>query len=941
MKKCISCGADLDEGALFCAECGIEQENAKKKCINCGADLEDGALFCGECGTKQEVEQPIHSEGETVINLQKEESVDEILSAQPQEEGTVSVSLSDSNRLTVSYDGIILNLRFVEGKALGEDEEILDFFIGETPVSQEIWETAMGTNPSATRGDGNLPVTNIDLSSATSFLVKLKKILGVKFELPTKRQWNFAYKGGLKSKGYKYSGSNDIGEIGWIDEKLHPVGELFPNELGISDMEGNIEELLKGNEWSPLSKQRQEKLKGYDLAGVRLVINLPLDEQIGTETQLHRTLSKYQKDLIARRSEVLAEKKRLAEEEAARLKSEEEARIKAAEEAKRKAEEEAARQKAEEEARIKAEEEARRKAEEETARLKAEEEARIKAEEEARRKAEEEAARQKAEEEARIKAEEEARRKAEEKAKRQAELEAKRKEEERIKAEKKAKEEAERDTKIKVLEKRLPELKRQNDELKSSLDTNSKELMEKEAKLAELKANVKKLDETLTQIDREAKELENRYVVVLTKRVESGLFNNKGAAFDAKLMEITEADKNKLKLWYNELKETKRVLISTNLPHEDAIGWRMGIVYAGGEASVESTVDDETANAKMEDYQQRGIDAAQQKSDCEAQIRRLQDDVTHLKTTVEKALETFNPAHLEYKKLELEIKYLKSKSSVKEFIKKEDKYDGNSEALSLMFPKEYQDYLADLEQQKKTAEEEARKRAEEEEAERIRAEKKARLKAEKEEQEREKREREKQRQERIDSLKQDMESKLAALGDVKIVPYEECKEEFDAIINRVDLAISDNSIEWEDYLSDYYGSKTPLQYGIIRTNDKKTLVLRGKGIIPDVEEKDYHQGKKIWHVNPELKEDCKLHDVKIHNIVIVGNITHLGARCFDTGFFYDVETVILPRTLEEIGIMTFANLLRLKQVVIPRTIKSIKSNAFDDCIDLIKAIIIE
>lgn len=64
--------------------------------------------------------------------------------------------------------------------------------------------------------------------------------------LPTEAEWEYAAKGGQKSKGFQYSGSNNPIEIGWVgensDSTFHKVGRLKPNELGIHDMTGNVSE---------------------------------------------------------------------------------------------------------------------------------------------------------------------------------------------------------------------------------------------------------------------------------------------------------------------------------------------------------------------------------------------------------------------------------------------------------------------------------------------------------------------------------------------------------------------------------------------------------------------------------------------------------------------------------------------------------------------------
>ena len=124
------------------------------------------------------------------------------------------------------------------------------FSIGKYEVTQALWQEIMGSNPSYFKGD-NLPVEQVSWDDCQEFLRKLnarKGEFGITdsrtFRLPTEAEWEYAARGGKLSKGFKYSGSNNIGDVAWCDEnsgnKTHPVGAKQANELGIYDMSGNV-----------------------------------------------------------------------------------------------------------------------------------------------------------------------------------------------------------------------------------------------------------------------------------------------------------------------------------------------------------------------------------------------------------------------------------------------------------------------------------------------------------------------------------------------------------------------------------------------------------------------------------------------------------------------------------------------------------------------------
>jgi hypothetical protein len=148
-------------------------------------------------------------------------------------------------------DTLSINMMCVEGGTftMGDGENahpvsLSSYSIGQTEVTQALWETVMGTNPSANTANKQLPVTNISWYDCQEFIKKLNQQTGMRFRLPTEAEWEYAARGGQRSKGYTYAGSNDINDVAWYvgnaGAKSHIVGTKLPNELGIFDMSGNI-----------------------------------------------------------------------------------------------------------------------------------------------------------------------------------------------------------------------------------------------------------------------------------------------------------------------------------------------------------------------------------------------------------------------------------------------------------------------------------------------------------------------------------------------------------------------------------------------------------------------------------------------------------------------------------------------------------------------------
>ena len=144
------------------------------------------------------------------------------------------------------------------------DVTLSSYSIGETPVTQELWQAVMGSNPSYYKG-AQRPVENVSWNDCQYFIQKLNQLTGKVFRLPTEAEWEFAARGGKQSKGYKYSGSNDINEVAWYGgypyRQTHPVKAKKPNELGVYDMSGNVWEWCQ-DWWGSYSSSSQTNPTG-------------------------------------------------------------------------------------------------------------------------------------------------------------------------------------------------------------------------------------------------------------------------------------------------------------------------------------------------------------------------------------------------------------------------------------------------------------------------------------------------------------------------------------------------------------------------------------------------------------------------------------------------------------------------------------------------------
>ena len=137
------------------------------------------------------------------------------------------------------------------GSNSGEEDEkpvhsvtLSPFNIGKYEVTQAQWKSIMGSNPSYNGGCDNCPVESVSWNDVQEYIQKLNAQTGKNYRLPTEAEWEFAAIGGIYTKGYSYSGSNDLNLVAWYTDnsrnETHSAGGKQANELGIYDMSGNV-----------------------------------------------------------------------------------------------------------------------------------------------------------------------------------------------------------------------------------------------------------------------------------------------------------------------------------------------------------------------------------------------------------------------------------------------------------------------------------------------------------------------------------------------------------------------------------------------------------------------------------------------------------------------------------------------------------------------------
>jgi formylglycine-generating enzyme required for sulfatase activity len=226
-------------------------------------------------------------------NTKREKTQDEIEQAWP------------STITTMEAGDFVLVKRDTLGFTMGTKTVKLNksFYMCTKEVTQAQWEAIMNNNPSDNEfikegaNKANCPVNNITHAQATEFIKALNQATGRKFALPSEAQWEWAAIGGKLSNGYAFSGSDNSAEVAWsaidYDATLNEVGQLKPNELGIYDMSGNIEEwtstskVTRGGHYETSSAEQlnvrysnRNSFNSSYAIGLRLIIEEPLDIEL-------------------------------------------------------------------------------------------------------------------------------------------------------------------------------------------------------------------------------------------------------------------------------------------------------------------------------------------------------------------------------------------------------------------------------------------------------------------------------------------------------------------------------------------------------------------------------------------------------------------------------------------------------------------------------------
>ena len=210
-------------------------------------------------------------------------------------------TMGDNSEDYIFYD----DRKFYSYPATEHQVTLSDYYIGQTEVTQALWEAVMGYLPDmgAYRGD-NKPVT-AEWDEWQEFIDRLNELTGLKFRRPTEAEWEYAAMGGNRSRGYIFAGSNDLNEVAWYKEnsggdygQYHPVATKKPNELYLYDMSGNANECV--SDWfAPYSTTPQTNPTGPHSGKYRIVRGASAIQSISSHDDFFRIKKRYIGDVVS------------------------------------------------------------------------------------------------------------------------------------------------------------------------------------------------------------------------------------------------------------------------------------------------------------------------------------------------------------------------------------------------------------------------------------------------------------------------------------------------------------------------------------------------------------------------------------------------------------------------------------------------------------------
>lgn len=174
---------------------------------------------------------------------------------------------------TIEIEGVSFVMKYVKGGSFtiaGVSKRVKNYYLGETEVTQELWEAIMGKNPSTFQGkeldfhwgqeeSEQRPVEKVSWNDCQEFIAKLNEATDLEFRLPYADEWFYAASGGRLTHHYQYPGGDDINAVAWysnnsgyseitgkigLSNRTQQVKQKQPNELGLYDMCGNVSEIV-------------------------------------------------------------------------------------------------------------------------------------------------------------------------------------------------------------------------------------------------------------------------------------------------------------------------------------------------------------------------------------------------------------------------------------------------------------------------------------------------------------------------------------------------------------------------------------------------------------------------------------------------------------------------------------------------------------------------